>query len=82
MSKNIKNDFLIEITEKDLRNHLLSYSPNPQVCHTTIYYFVPTMLSSDPIVLGYVERLSEERNSFPCWMFDCLELCWPVCYDI
>lgn len=82
MSKNIKNDFLIEITEKDLRNHLLSYSLKPTGLSHYYYYFVPTMLSSDPTVLGYVERLSEERNSFPCWMFDCLELCWPVCYDI
>lgn len=80
MSKNIKNDFLIEITEKDLSNHLLSCNPNPQVCHTTITTLF--RLCCHPIVLGYVERPSEERNSFPCWMFDCLELCWPVCCDI
>lgn len=28
MLKNIKNDFLIEIIEKDLRNYLLFYSLN------------------------------------------------------
>lgn len=42
MSKNIKNDFLIEITEKDLRNHLLSYSPNPLLL----------LLCSDYAVIG------------------------------
>lgn len=45
MSKNIKNDFLIEITEKDLRNHLLSYSLKPTGLSHYYYYFVPTMLS-------------------------------------
>lgn len=36
MLKNIKNDFLIEIIEKDLRNYLLFCNLNLQVCYIII----------------------------------------------